>query len=132
VYAPALVVFVGGRYGSGGYAAWFPLGPGEVFRPRYHVSDVYVRNVNITHVTNVNIVDVRYRNRGIDGAVTAVPERAFHSGRPIGREVISVNAREVNAAPVIGTAPSIVPRRESVLLGAPLRVYRARGLWTAR
>jgi hypothetical protein len=47
VYAPALVAFVGGpRFslsisvgGGGGVAAWFPLGPGEVYRPAYHVSN---------------------------------------------------------------------------------------------
>src|SRR5271156_5277319 len=56
VYAPALVAFVGGGGGfrssgfSGGVGvAWFPLGPGEVFVPGYHVSRAYVNQVNVTN-----------------------------------------------------------------------------------
>ncbi|MEO6416944.1 MAG: DUF6600 domain-containing protein, partial [Gemmatimonadaceae bacterium] len=77
VYAPALVVFVGGssfqgdRYGDRGGVAWFPLAPNEVYRPAYHVSDRYVRRVNVTNVnitniniTNVNVTNITYRNRG--------------------------------------------------------------------
>jgi len=41
VYAPALVAFV--RVGHVSVTAWFPLGPGEVYRPAYAVSAVYVR-----------------------------------------------------------------------------------------
>ena len=46
VYAPGLVVFAGGAgwgasaaFGPGGGVGWFPLGPEEVYRPAYHVSD---------------------------------------------------------------------------------------------
>ena len=50
VYAPALVAFVGGdnwsvALGSPG-AAWFPLAPGEYWRPHYHASDRYHRGLN--------------------------------------------------------------------------------------
>lgn len=49
VYAPAVVGFVGGSnwnasIGSG--AAWFPLAPGEYWRPAYHASDRYRDRVN--------------------------------------------------------------------------------------
>jgi len=43
VYAPALVVFIGG--GPGGFSGnvgWFPLGPREVYVPPYHVSRGYM------------------------------------------------------------------------------------------
>ena len=70
-YAPALVVFVGG----GGFSlsagvagvAWFPLGPGEVYRPSYAVSRGYFNRVNITNtrITNVNITNV-YNNTYIN------------------------------------------------------------------
>ena len=56
VYAPALVAFVGGSsgnvswgvsLGSGlGGAAWFPLAPGEYWKPHYHASDRYRRRLN--------------------------------------------------------------------------------------
>ena len=61
VYAPALVVFVGGHnfsIGFGSVAAWFPLGPREVYVPPYRTSITYVRNVNITNVTNVTNITV--------------------------------------------------------------------------
>ena len=92
VYAPALVVFIGGGGGVGGNVAWFPLGPREVYVPSYHVSQAYVNRVNISNttvnviqVTNVynttiihnttTITNMTYVNRGVQGAVTAVPQQ---------------------------------------------------------
>src|SRR5208282_4922598 len=87
VYAPALVVFVGGGGPAmGGNVAWFPLGPREVYVPPYHVSQTYVNQVNIsnttvtqTTVTNVynttivnnttTVTNVTYVNRSVNGAV---------------------------------------------------------------
>ena len=52
VYAPALVVFIGGGPGGfGGNVGWFPLGPREVYVPSYHVSQAYVTRVNISNTT---------------------------------------------------------------------------------
>src|SRR6185437_2671138 len=48
VYAPALVVFVGG---GGGNVAWFPLGPREVYVPSYPVSRQYMDRVNVSSTT---------------------------------------------------------------------------------
>jgi len=92
VYAPALVAWVGGPSLSvsvnigGGFAGpavgWFPLGPREVYVPGYRVSPRYVRNVNVTHVTNityinkvVNVPEAQrdFRNRKFPHAVTVVP-----------------------------------------------------------
>ena len=126
VYAPALVAFVGGpRFGVGagigGGVAWFPLGPHEVYRPAYHVSDVYVRQVNITHVTNVtvinnvNVTNVRYVNQNVQGAVMAVPHEAFVSARPVHEARMTVNARDVAQAQVVGSTAPIAPQRQSVL-----------------
>lgn len=129
VYAPALVAFVGGprlsvsvAVGGGGGVAWFPLGPGEVYRPAYHVSPTYVQNVNITHVnvtnvnvTNVNVTNVRYVNQNVQGAVTAVPQQAFVSARPVGQVARVMPAREAGQAQVMGTTAAIAPRPESVV-----------------
>jgi hypothetical protein len=95
VYAPALVAFVGG--GSGGVSwnisvggaarpgvGWFPLAPGEAFRPAYRVSPRYVTQVNhniVVHNT-VNITNV-YRYQRQPGAVTAVSREDFERGRPV-------------------------------------------------
>jgi len=122
VYAPALVAFVGGpRFsvavgigGGVGVAAWFPLGPGEVYRPAYHVSEVYVRNVNIVHVTNVNVTNVRYVNQNVAGAVMVVPHTAFASGRPVAAAAVVVRPGAIGQAEVIETA-RVAPTREAVL-----------------
>jgi hypothetical protein len=133
VYAPALVAFVGGpRFGvaigvggGAGMAAWFPLGPGEVYRPAYPVSAVYVRQINIVHVTDVTVINrvevgnVHYVNQGVPGAVIAVPHDAFVGARPVAAVAVRVDAREVAGAPVMMTA-AIPPQRASVLAG-PVR-----------
>ncbi|HEY6764879.1 MAG TPA: DUF6600 domain-containing protein [Candidatus Sulfotelmatobacter sp.] len=129
VYAPALVVFVGG--GGGVNVGWFPLGPREVYVPSYQVSRGYVERVNVsnttvntTTVTNVynttiinkttNVTNVTYVNRNVQGAVTAVPQRTFAGAQPVGRAAVQMNAREIAAAPVT-TRVAVAPTRESVL-----------------
>jgi hypothetical protein len=133
VYAPALVVFVGGGgVAFGGNVAWFPLGPREVYVPSYHVSREYVNRVNIsnttvntTTITNVynttiinknttNITNVTYVNRNVQGAVTAVPQHAFASAQPVARASVAVNAEQLRAAPV-STRVTVNPTRDAVL-----------------
>lgn len=95
VYAPALVAFVGGSSGGvswnisvGGAArpgvGWFPLAPGEAFRPAYRVSPRYVTRVNNNIVVNntVNVTNV-YRYQRQPAAVTAVSREDFERGRPV-------------------------------------------------
>ncbi len=133
VYAPALVVFIGGGVGVGfgGNVGWFPLGPREVYVPSYRVSREYVNRVNISNttvnnvqITNVynttiinkttNITNVTYVNRNVQGAVMAVPQRAFAGAQPVGRAAVTVSARDIAAAPVSARA-AVAPTRESVL-----------------
>jgi len=132
VYAPALVVFIGaGNAGFGGNVGWFPLGPREVYVPPYHVSPQYVNRVNVSNttvnsvtITNVynttiinkttNITNVTYVNRNVQGAVMAVPQRAFVSAQPVAKAAVMVNARDIAAAP-ISARVAVVPTRESVL-----------------
>jgi hypothetical protein len=132
VYAPALVVFIGGGgMGFGGNVAWFPLGPREVYVPPYQVSRGYMTQVNIsnttvntTTITNVynttiinkstTITNVTYANRNVQGAVMAVPQRAFASAQPVGRAAVVVNERQIAAASVSARV-AVVPTRESVL-----------------
>jgi hypothetical protein len=133
VYAPALVVFIGGGPGGfGGNVGWFALGPREVYVPSYHVSREYVNRVNIsnTTVTNVtitnvynttiinknttNITNITYANRNVQGAVTAVPQRAFAGAQPVGKAAVVMSARDIAAAPVSARV-AVAPTRESVL-----------------
>ena len=111
VYAPALVVFIGGGPGGfGGNVGWFPLGPREVYVPSYHVSQAYVTRVNIssttvnvTQVTNVynttiinnttNITNITYANRNVQGAVMVVPQHAFVSAQPVAKVSVTVSAQ---------------------------------------
>ena len=141
VYAPALVAFVGG----GGFAAsieiggaagvgvaWFPLGPRDVWVPSYHVSAVYMTNVNVTNsrvinrteITNVynttvinrttNVtVNQTYMYQSSPGAVTAVSKTAFQNGEPVAKASVQVNAQEIQHARVVQTA-AIAPTPRAV------------------
>jgi hypothetical protein len=95
VYAPALVAFIGGdnfqlslSSGSTAGIGWFPLAPGEVYRPAYVASRDYVRNVNVSNtvvnttvINNIynqtNVTQLNYRNAQVGNAVTAVPAAVF-------------------------------------------------------
>src|SRR5207237_2998765 len=117
VYAPALVVFVGG--GSFG-VAWFPLAPEEPYVPAYHVSNTYIRNLNVTsvNVTNIdvtNVTNIQYRNRGAPGAVTVVSRETFVRSRPVDKGVIVVPRERLAEARVVGNTARVVPDRHSVL-----------------
>ena len=132
VYAPALVVFIGGGgAGFGANVGWFPLGPREVYVPSYRVSRGYVERVNVSNTTvnttvitnvynttivhnNTNITNVTYVNRGVSGAVTAVPQRSFASAQPVSRSAVTINARDIASAP-IGSRVAIAPTSNSVL-----------------
>ena len=135
VYAPALVAFVGGNnfrvsVGAGEPSrgvAWFPLAPGEVYRPAYRVSRNYFTNVNVsnTNVSNTNITNVYnrpdaantvYRNREQRGGITAVPAAAFVQSRPVAQAAVPVS-REVAASAPVTPVASFAPVRASVIGG---------------
>ena len=133
VYAPALVAWVGGpsfsmsvSFGAGvAGVAWFPLGPREVYVPAYHVSPAYINRVNVTNttivnninITNINTTNVRYINREAPGAVTAVPQSALASARPVQSAAVPVPVNAARSAQVVNAAP-VAPNRQSVLGGA--------------
>jgi hypothetical protein len=116
VYAPALVAFIGigagvalGAALAAGSIGWVPLGPHEVFQPWYHASDAYVRQVNVSHVTNVttiNNTNVTVNNFVNRGAATQVPTAAMTGSRPIQAVAQPVTPQQFAAArPVIGQQP---------------------------
>ncbi|MBS0455288.1 MAG: chromosome partitioning protein ParA [Proteobacteria bacterium] len=90
VYSPALVAFLGGAGSSlvvqGGRPAlgWFPLAPGDHWRPPYRTSDRYVEMANRTVIGGVRPAPA-YANRGLPNAVTAIPVDRFGQGGPMGR-----------------------------------------------
>jgi hypothetical protein len=135
VYAPALVAFIGGAnfslsVASGPAIGWFPLAPGEVYRPAYTVSRDYFTRVNVTntvvnttYVTNVynnrdRVTDVRYANFARPAAITAVAPAVFTQAQPVQRAAVAVDRQALNRAEVIPLA-NVAPQRESVMGAAP-------------
>lgn len=119
VYAPALVsFFAGAAVGAAVTAAadshpigWYPLGPGEVYRPPYRVSDTYVRNVNVTNVRNVEINRINNTVTNIhngpttiveDGAnrrfATVVPAQVLAGRQPVAHAALPVTADQLDHA----------------------------------
>ncbi len=139
VYAPALVAWVGGSnfslsVASGPTAgvAWFPLGPGEIWRPGYDVSREYFTRVNVsnTYVQQTTVVNVYndyrsgtamradYRYRNAPAAVTAVPVATFVESQPVQRNLVRVNAQAFASVP-IAAAPAARPVTQSFIGSAP-------------
>ncbi|MDE1183644.1 DUF6600 domain-containing protein [Paraburkholderia sp.] len=137
VYAPALVAFVGDGGGGSGVdwgvslaiggavaagVAWFPLGPGEPWHPRWGgYSPRYYDAVNRygggwhgrgdVNVTNINVHNtyINYRQ----GAVTAIPATAFVHGQPAGRYAQRVDPRQWHNAQINPGGPGIAPVKGS-------------------
>lgn len=138
VYAPALVAFVGGHDWSFSFAfgvrpavAWFPLAPGEIYVPAYHVTPGYLRNVNVTNVNitsinvaSVNVRNVSYANRAVTGAVTAVPRDAFVTARGAAWVSAVVSPRVALQSAVVGATAPVAPGAESVLPRTAVAVPR--------
>ena len=135
VWAPALVGFVGGgpgfRFAAGVGVGWFPLAPGEVYVPGYHVSRTYVNNINITNTTvnvtkvtnvyntviinkNTTINNVTYVNQRVTNGVTVVSRETFVNARPAAQNMMRVEPREIASAPV-NRAVTAEPIRASVV-----------------
>ncbi len=121
VYAPALVVFVGGsgggndwnfRVGSGPGVAWYPLAPGEAWWPTYRTSNVYITNVNRNIVLDRQARPRHvFRERG--EAITAVAVDDFNRGRPVREHWQRVQPSQIANAPV-ANAIAALPRPERV------------------
>jgi uncharacterized protein DUF6600/FecR-like protein len=143
IWAPALVAFVGGgpnfRFSAGVGVGWFPLAPGEVYVPGYHVSRTYVNNVNITNttvnvtkVTNVyNTViinksttfsNVTYANQRVTNGVTVVDRDTFVNARPVASHVMKVDTREIASAPVSHIVAAEPVRTSVIGAGRPVAV----------
>jgi hypothetical protein len=143
VWAPALVAFVGGgpgfHFSAGVGVGWFPLAPGEVYVPGYRVSRTYVNNVNITNttvnitkVTNVyntvvvnkstTINNITYVNQHVSSGVTVVSHEAFVNARPVAKNILRVDAREITAAPVSHVVAAEPVRTSVVGAGRPVAV----------
>ena len=138
VWSPALVVFAGGiQAGGGGVSVWFPLGPGEAYRPWYPCSPRYVDRVNITNiqetrvvhvqktyvnivnVTNVtNVTNITYVNRTT--GVTAIRHEDFAAGRPVARAAVHIDPQQMAHVQVIAR-PEVAPTAQAKISAPPVR-----------
>src|SRR6266481_465943 len=136
-YGPAFVGFVGGGHfgvgfgfggGFGGGIGWFPLGFREPYRPWYHASGNYYRNVNITNtrITNVNVLNnsnhnnFNYAYAHNVRAVTAASRNAFVNGQAINRGSMHVTQASLRGAQVTNRA-DFSPTRTSFTGAASAR-----------
>lgn len=135
VWAPALVVFVGGGRPDfrihfwAGFAgiAWFPLGPREVYIPPYRGSRTYITNINIHNTVIARPDDVyrtdmarqHYANQRIANAITAVPRDTFTRGHRVADSAVRIPEGSAAGARIGGAAPPVAPSRESLAGPAP-------------
>lgn len=112
-WSPALVVFAGGiHFGGVGVSVWFPLGPGEAYRPWYPCSPRYIDQVNISNITEsrvvhvqttyvniVNVTNVVYVNRTI--GVTAMNHDDFAAGRSAAQVNVKIDVHQLDHVTVL-------------------------------
>jgi len=111
-WGPAFVGFYGGRgwgagfgFGFGGGVGWFPLGFGEPFRPWYHHSFGYARNINVfnTRITNVNVINrgnFNYAYAHNTRAVSVMSHNDFVNGARVNRGAFHMTEASLRGAQV--------------------------------
>jgi hypothetical protein len=141
VFAPALVAWFGSgnvRVGvniGGPTVGWVPLAPREVYYPAYHVTNVYVRNVNSPYQRwhgsqpryerDAPSRPIMYTNQGVAGGVTVVPQGVMRGRQPITSQVaVPVDARTV-AQWQPQPAQAVLPAAPRVVAAAPQAVVPA-------
>jgi len=142
VWSPAQVVFAGGiQVGGVGVSVWFPLGPGEAYKPWYPCTPQYIDRINITNIhesrvvhvqtTYVNIVNVTnvtnvtYVNRTV--GVTAMRQEDFAAGHSAKTAAVRVDPQQV--AHIQPARPEARPPAQPVILhpiAKPAAVQAAR------
>ena len=121
IYGPAFVGFLGGGFGFGfgGGIGWFPLGFREPFRPWYHTSGVYFRNINFNNTRFRNSTFVNNRGGSFNyayahntRAVTVASRNNFVNGQVINRAAFHVNEAALRGAQVTNRT-GFTPTRQS-------------------
>jgi hypothetical protein len=110
VYAPALVVF----YGQGAAVdnsapavGWFPLAPGEFYRPAYSASVAYASTLNALSTSAAPVKDYRYARTSF--AATVVAHEQFASAQPVASGRQAVTPSTLARVSVAGTHASPPP-----------------------
>ena len=116
VYSPALVGFVGGAAGAGAHqlaigggrhgVGWFPLAPGEAWRPGYRASQRYVDEANrAAFQRQIAARRGGFAHQQVPGAVTVVPSDMFGRGPAGRRDVVRLPANQLSGVPAGMGAP---------------------------
>ena len=113
-YAPALVGFV--NLNDGNQIGWVPLGPGDIYAPRY-----YDANWQPRYLTRANIAPGQLINFGIPGAVSVMPVDAW--GRPIDPRSI----RRIDSRVLASLRPTLDPLTLTPLRNAVIHSAWGRG-----
>jgi hypothetical protein len=135
-YAPALVGWFGGPgwgfgfgFGFGPRFGWCPLGFREPFRPWFHTSPGFFRNVNLSNarISNFNRVSNNFfrgartgvpanhfANMNKPGGLTAVSQNALQRGLPVHANSIHVTPNDLKGAQSLSRV-NVNPTRESTL-----------------
>lgn len=113
-YAPALVGFV--NLNDGNQVGWVPLGPGDIYAPRY-----YDANWQPRYLTRANIVPGQLINFGIPGAVTVVPVDAW------GRAIDPRSIRRIDGRVLASLRPTLDPLTLTPLRNAVIHSAWGRG-----
>jgi hypothetical protein len=107
-WAPALVGFYGsgdgGRFApaaQGEVVGWFPLAPGEAYRPAYGAGATYLQRLN-AGMTAPAAAPRRWRYAQTSFAATAMPRAAFDARQP-------VRAARLALTPALLTAAAVRP-----------------------
>ncbi|VTU15040.1 DUF6600 domain-containing protein [Variovorax sp. RA8] len=115
VYAPALVGFVGGgvhaNVAAGGRpgVGWFPLAPGEPWRPGYRASQRYIDEANRAVAYQRQLARADYLHRNTPGALSLVPVDIFGRGPIARRDFLRTPEGATAQLPIVATAP--IPAR---------------------
>ncbi len=112
-YAPALVAFIPVDQNQIG---WVPLGPGDVYAPRY-----YDENWQPQYLTRAELSPSQLINLGIPGAVTVVPLDAF------GRVVDPRSVRRIDRERLASFQPTLDPLTLTPLRNAVIHSAWGRG-----
>jgi hypothetical protein len=128
VWSPALVVFGGGvQVGGAAVSVWFPLGPGEPYRPWYPCSPRYIDQVNISNMAEGPRVHVLTTYAGFNFAginfalrtvgVSAMRQDDFAAGRPVRQANVVVNVNVIQHVTIIERP--VVQVNERVIINRP-------------
>jgi len=112
VYAPALVAFVGDPgHDNARPLGWFPLAPGEAFRPTYRSSPHYLDQLNHNMaMPQPSGAGTTYRYQRQPDAVSALSREDFSRGRPVRGHLQPFSSSELNLAPTVTDHRTWLPR----------------------